>query len=223
MLKAVTAVALLGAAGPGPVVLELTLVLPAADTERSRDIATGVRFGVEEAVHTARLVGAEVVLTVDRDARGDVVLGGLDRTTCDALSREAARRPFIYIALGCGGRASDSSWTFHLEPDGGAESAGAVLWHPALERYGAGQLNARFVERFGRPMSAAAWSGWMAVKIALEAALKARASDPRALRKVLTAPMRFDGHKGAPLSFDSGHRLAQPLYRDGDTPAEIRP
>ena len=177
---------------------------------------------MEEAVHTARLFGADVVLRADRAERASIVFGGFDRIGCDTLAAAAARTPFVFMALGCAGRTANSSWTFFLEPEGGVAATGALLWHPALERYGAAQLNARFAERLGRPMTGAAWAGWMSVKIALEAALRARAADPVSLREVLTGPIRFDGHKGGPLGFDASHRLVQPLYTMKGEPMEDR-
>lgn len=82
-------------------------------------------------------------------------------------------------------------------------------WHPALTRHGAAALNERFLQRTGQPMDAAAWRGWMAVKVAFDLAVRRAAGedDPLALR--------FDGHKGQPLRFgDDGH-LVQPTYRVG--------
>lgn len=86
-----------------------------------------------------------------------------------------------------------------------------VLWHANLFRYGAEQLNERYRRGFDRGMNAEAWAGWMAVKAATEASLRARG---RELRAVLTDPATtFDGHKGGPLAFDGpGRTLAQPLY-----------
>lgn len=76
-----------------------------------------------------------------------------------------------------------------------------VAWHPGLARYGAGELNERFRTFAGRPMDGAAWAGWLAVKLVLEAELRGRA----------LGAVRIDGHKGEPLAFEHG-RLRQPLY-----------
>lgn len=90
--------------------------------------------------------------------------------------------------------------------------ARAVDWHPDLARYGAEQLNRRFEERFDLPMTEDAWRGWMAVKIAAEAALCHPEAD---LAQVLPT-MRFDGHKGAALRFGpEDHHLDQPVYLAG--------
>lgn len=101
-------------------------------------------------------------------------------------------------------------------PAGSGAGAGdsIVLWHPALGRYGATQLNERFARRFGAGMDEHAWAAWLAVKILSEAWLRARSAEPDALRAYLTsARARFDGHKGAPLYFAADGRLVQPVYR----------
>lgn len=90
----------------------------------------------------------------------------------------------------------------------------AVLWHHTLERYGAGQLNARFVSRYSREMGSEDWAAWMCLKIAVEAFLRTDHDTPAALHATLArGRMRFDGHKGTALSFrESDRQLRQPLY-----------
>jgi hypothetical protein len=89
-----------------------------------------------------------------------------------------------------------------------------LAWHPALERFGAAQLNDRYRKRFGAAMDERAWAGWMSIKILLDAALKTGTSDRCALERFLVgAQGRFDGHKGVPLYFDPATReLVQPRY-----------
>ena len=88
------------------------------------------------------------------------------------------------------------------------------LWHPSLERFGGEQLNQRYRRRFNEPMDSDAWAGWIAIKIAAESSLRARATTPASIARALTAPTaRFDGHKGLPLSFNPiTGELRQPLY-----------
>jgi ABC-type branched-subunit amino acid transport system substrate-binding protein len=88
------------------------------------------------------------------------------------------------------------------------------LWHSSLEKYGGSQLNDRYHARFGRGMTSSAWAGWVAVKIAWDAALRARSVEGPALVAFLVKDgSQFDGHKGAPLSFRPwDHQLRQPLY-----------
>jgi hypothetical protein len=89
-----------------------------------------------------------------------------------------------------------------------------VLWHPSLERYGASQLNDRFVAREHRAMTGSAWAGWMAMKVATESFLRAGTNDREKIAAYMNSDAtQFDGHKGAALSFRPwDHQLRQPLY-----------
>lgn len=88
-----------------------------------------------------------------------------------------------------------------ISPDERTAIAWPVLWHGSLFRYGAGELNERFTDQTGTEMNEDSWSGWVAVKLVLEAAL----------RRTSLEEVRIDGHKGALLSFEAG-RLRQPIY-----------
>jgi len=66
-------------------------------------------------------------------------------------------------------------------------------------------------------MDAAAWRGYMAVKVAFEAALRAEAGEDDLLA------LRFDGHKGQPLRFSEDGHLVQPTCRVVDGRATLAP
>lgn len=134
-----------------------------------------------------------------------------------ALVLNASRRaPSIYARC--------RRHVFHVQPSPStftvaraslpASAAGEMAaWSPTLTRFGADTLNKRFRGFASRSMDSSAWCGWFAVKCAWEAALQSRASTGGQLADALLAPTaRFDGHKGAPLHFDSNHELVQPLY-----------
>jgi hypothetical protein len=97
-------------------------------------------------------------------------------------------------------------WLFSVRAEGGRRE-----WGPDLERFGAGELNERFRGQTGRPMTADAWCGWVAMKAIAEAALHARSTAPADVADALRV-LRFDGHKGEPLYFDDRLRLVQPVY-----------
>jgi hypothetical protein len=78
-------------------------------------------------------------------------------------------------------------------------------------------LNARFHQRTGRSMDAAAWHGWMAAKVAFEVALRSDAGEDDLLA------LRFDGHKGQPLRFSEDGHLVQPTCRMMDGRATLAP
>jgi len=82
-------------------------------------------------------------------------------------------------------------------------------WHAGLMKFGAEELNVRFRRRFGQPMDERSWHGWIAVKCAVELALRYPAGNPREQ----IASLSLDGHKGMLLRFDPQDRhLIQPVY-----------
>ncbi len=218
----ITFLAAAGAALPRPAgagdTLRIAVHLPASSVD-ARAAEHGVRLGIEEAERTGAMLGLPVRL-VEAGA-GVVIAGGGGEQCGERLA--AADTAALVLNVSCRDdaiRDARRAKLFHVEvSDSTYLRAGAVaaLWLPELERYGAAQLNERFVARFGEPMTAPAWAGWMAVKIALEAALRARAVDGAALAATLAARrMRFDGHKGRALAFRAAdHQLVQPLYRRG--------
>jgi hypothetical protein len=100
-----------------------------------------------------------------------------------------------------------------------AEAAG---WNPQFRKYGARDLNRRFLSAHGAPMDEAAWAGWAAVKIAGEAIMRTGSSDPHTLRAYLHDELSFDGTKGFSLTFRDTGQLRQPVWivQDGKVVAE---
>ena len=192
----------------------------------------GARIGAEEAAHAAQLFGVAVELAIGRNAsqllasHPSVLIGGFDRAECDSLAPLAGESNALFFNVGCDSDelrgAGCHRHAFHITASaamkrdalGSAGDAKVVSWHESLERFGAGQLNARFRKRFAVGMDSAAWAGWIAVKIAAEAFFRRSNAAPDALRAELErSSTRFDGHKGRPLSFRSwDHQLRQPLY-----------
>jgi ABC-type branched-subunit amino acid transport system substrate-binding protein len=192
-------------------------------------------------------------------AAGQVeILVGTTASDADAISRFAESRRVIFLDAASRSQALRSlcrRYTFFVEAtdamyanaarlgerraSGSADSRGrapigqndsVVLWSPALERFGASQLNQRFMTRYGVGMDGRAWAGWAAVKIAADAALRTTSVQPARLLAYLESPTtEFDGHKGWQLTFRSAdHQLRQPLYmvvaqaRGGSTSPVVR-
>lgn len=185
--------------------LRLTLRLPASADggADARALERGLTLAIEEGRHAASLLRRALhVDTVRVAGDGLPALILSDSVVLDAscVAPRAAMR-------------------FSLCPPAGDAGDSVVSWDPALERFGAGQLNARFVARWRAPMTEPAWRGWMLGKIAWESALRGP-TEPRALVRWLHGPAaRFDGHQGASLSFGADHNLRHPrhrvLHRDG--------
>ena len=206
-------------------------------------MSRGVQLGAAEAKQTAKLFGGDVLLfeelasgTSEAAAarllsrRKVQVLIGASAEDADALSRFAETNGLLFFNAASRSsalRAACRRHTFHIEASDAmyasaarlaverdTAAAATVLWAGSLEKYGASQINDRFRNRFHLPMDGRAWAGWVAVKIAAEAALRAKSTRPSALLAYLEAPSTsFDGHKGWPLSFRrADHQLRQPLY-----------
>jgi hypothetical protein len=148
----------------------------------------GADLALEEMQRTAALLGRHVSL----DTGAHVVTIDLENGRLDAngvWSFVAAHRDARKLAL------------VHWRRDHKDGAVDAVEWHSNLSKYGAEQLNDRFVRRFGSGMDSHAWVGWMLVKVAVEASL----------RSVAVRDGLFDGHKGTALRFGSDGHLSQPL------------
>lgn len=174
---------------------------------RARDSARfqgGLDFGVAEAAHTAKVMRR----TFRLGERGSIVIS--IGPAAQAKEMAASGRPTLAILTDEG----DAAGAFRISPSAAERSAAvaqlapgendarAVAWHWSLARYGAGELNERFARTTGKAMDEAAWLGWLATKIALESALRARP----------LSAARVDGHKGKALVFNDARVLEQPLY-----------
>jgi ABC transporter substrate binding protein (PQQ-dependent alcohol dehydrogenase system) len=116
--------------------------------------------------------------------------------------------------------------TAQARPVAGHAGLVPMAWHPHFERYGAPQLNRRFVRQAGRAMGAYDWSAWVAIK-AIAATLEERpkatlAQHAHALR---SGQVGIDGFKGAALSFRAWDgQLRQPIFlAHGDGVAAMAP
>jgi ABC-type branched-subunit amino acid transport system substrate-binding protein len=233
----------------------LAQILPAAGADR--DIAArGALLAAEEAARAAELLGLRLELRVGGsgdaskliDQGALALIGGLDASERAALSQLAEARGVPLLTTRAPRDSSDDeplrTHVFHVAPGASerravldrwrsretakADEAEVAAWHPSLKRFGAEQLNQRYRERFGADMEPLAWTSWMAVKAAAEAALRGAGlpeQTPADLSRRL-ATLGFDGHKGMRLRFrSSDHTFQQPLYvvAGGRVLAEIPP
>lgn len=96
----------------------------------------------------------------------------------------------------------------------GAAGLVADWWHWSWERYGAPQVNKRFLKQANRPMTGYDWSAWISVKVIAEALLRTESSDfNRLVAYIRGDEVRLDGVKGFPLSFRPwNNQLRQPIF-----------
>ena len=227
---------------PGPDTLRVLVIV--ADTEADASFTRGIRLGADEASRTGALFGTTIALTVATPASIDSVTGAgasrlvprpsllIARGTADQCAPAvsmSARWSIPLLDAGCGIADSQRTPTIYsivLPPDAGAPRADddsrLELWSATIERFGGEQLNERFRRRFSMRIDSPAWTGWMAMKIALDLSLRSHSTSASSLLAQLADPAtQFDGQKGKPLRFDRAtRRMIQPAYRvvgSGDT------
>jgi hypothetical protein len=205
------------------------------------DLVRGFYLGMEEASRAAQLFRATIraerasSLRILARAGCSVAVGTVrSAASAAAAQQEASDRGLLYINAAAPADSLRSrecgELAFHVIPSdalrrvsaAGAPAAHAVAWDSRLTRFGAEQLNDRYRHRFSREMNEQAWLGWMAVKLAWEAAVRAPSANAGHIAEVLVQ-RGFDGHKGRALRFGAGDRqLYQPLYLLPDL-REVRP
>jgi hypothetical protein len=199
------------------------------DSER-HDLQRGLSFGAAESTRTALLLGWRIETVslglgdlARRRSEVDAVIVGTSSTlaTPPPVLRAVVLPNGDDRALTLVPRASTRARIENQLRDtlGRAGDHRIEIWDPKLERFGARQLNDRYRAATGTSMTSEAWVGWLSMKILSESAMRVGSADPVSIDKYLLAPStRFDGHKGAPLWFDDGGELQQPLYVVGRDP-----
>jgi hypothetical protein len=214
----------MAAASDLAVVMSFRLRIGVLRSAGDEDFSLGLAFGLEETRHTLRLFRHDLEHDeqVDERALPHVLISSAGRS---AEACELARRTGIPLLADGGGTfpGECAPWCFDLTPRTLFDGEDVLWWHPSLERFGAAQLNDRYRRRSGAGMPSAVWVGWLAAKVAGEAALRAR--DPERVLAILRSPeQRYDGHKGAPLYFDRQGRLVQRAFRLATSqPVQLEP
>lgn len=204
---------------------------------------SGLRFGLEEGRRTAQLPGRELTWLehAGPNALTSLARGGAELVIAlgDVGGAFPGGPPVLRVPVNENDRSSCGGEEWHVGPTpeqraavlasfraqrrGAPRELRAVAWAPTLEKYGAQQLNERYLEFARVGMSEGAWLGWIATRVAFECAL--RGAPAAQLRGDNFA---VDGHKGTALRFERfSRRLEQPLYvvdtRSGAPLAEITP
>jgi hypothetical protein len=166
----------------------------------------GARLGLEE----ARRVGELLHVEISSGPTSEFALIGLnppkEKTKAVFL---AAAMPAVSSMLAWDVTSSPAFRRQALDRFRDRKDLHVADWHSGLMKFGAEELNVRFRRRFNQPMDERSWHGWVAVKCAVELALRYPGGDP----KEKINDLRLDGHKGMMLSFDPHDRhLVQPVY-----------
>ncbi|WP_147126728.1 ABC transporter substrate-binding protein [Shimia ponticola] len=103
--------------------------------------------------------------------------------------------------------------TWEARPVVGSEGLSAQTWGPAVEQWGAAQLQSRFEDAHEREMAPKDYAAWAAVRVLGEAVTRTQSNDVATLRDYILGPdFELAGFKGRPLTFrDWNGQLRQPI------------
>jgi len=103
--------------------------------------------------------------------------------------------------------------TFDPRPVAGTQGLVPTSWHPALEQWGATQIQNRFRRLANRPMESLDYDTWVAVRAIGEAATRSKAAAPADLISYMKSPgFELAAFKGRKLTFrDWDGQLRQPI------------
>lgn len=162
---------------------------------------------------SARKFGARIVAETRYDPQGGDVRDTALREF--ALPTRGPEHDVVAVADEAGAFGASLNYnTASPRPLVGTQGLAPAAWGRPVEAWAAVQLQGRFRKLAGRAMRPVDWAGWMAVHVVGEAAVKARSTDPAAVRAALTAPgFEIGGFKGRPLSFRAWDgQLRQPVF-----------
>ncbi|MGI9426853.1 MAG: amino acid ABC transporter substrate-binding protein [Hyphomicrobiaceae bacterium] len=120
----------------------------------------------------------------------------------------------VFLADSLGEVGRYASYGFSLpRPVVGSEGLRPLAWHWTLERYGAPQLNQRFIRRIKRRMAAPDWASWAAVRSIVEAVRQFKTTRVKDIRsRLVDDAFQLDLYKGFPGSYRRWSRqLRQPI------------
>lgn len=197
------------------------------DSSAGRALYARLQYSLTERHFGAREVGRTAVAPGQPDYRS--VINSVRRSNADLvvlllngadqlrfLEQYAAAGVDIRIAGFPAPETQTRTFLRLLAEKAGRVDAGyrSLLWEPTLDMYGARELNARFIERWGEPMDSAAWAAYASMKILFEAVLFGGTLNAQDLAAYLASPWAvFDVWKGIGTSFRPwDHQLRQSLY-----------
>lgn len=196
------------------------------------DAAAGVRQAVDEARLQGKFLGldyelqtAESFAAAEHANAAAVFLVG-DSKQAQAVAKTVDAPVFSLTDRDSAARSACSANLFHTAPTAAMlaaaeaqwkeahpddEDVEAHAWHPGFFKFSARELNRRFHEAQGRPMTGDAWTAWAAVKLFSDAVANNPDADSAELIRYLRQDMEFDGVKGPFLTFHQTGQLRQPL------------
>jgi ABC transporter substrate binding protein (PQQ-dependent alcohol dehydrogenase system) len=175
--------------------------------------AAGDALYAEALKRSARKFGARIVTETRYDPQGGDVRDTALREF--ALPTRGPEHDVVAVADEAGAFGASLNYnTAAPRPVVGTQGLSPAAWGRPVEAWAAVQLQGRFRKLAGRTMRPVDWAGWMAVHAVGEASVKARSTDPAAVRAALLDPgFEVGGFKGRPLSFRAWDgQLRQPVF-----------
>lgn len=196
------------------------------DTPEGEALYQRVRWSMRERHFGAREAGRTIVASdegfdraVDavRRSRADVVLLLLQPDSQLAFMEQAEAGAVEAQVTGFPHSAAQTRNFFAASMEaapGVGAGYRATAWEATLDAYGARELNARFAERWDRPMEPPAWTAYQAIKILFETVSLGGAGNGAEVVEFLESPQSvFDIWKGIGVTFRSwDHQLRQSLF-----------
>lgn len=200
--------------------------------EDGSDAHKGAEMGLEEINRAGGFLGYEfsltvvsdhgdvdddalaVVVTADGDYAADVSKAFPNRAVFNTGSDDDALRALcrgnLFSIIPSASMRQDAVEQWQQQADD--EDITAVAHHHRFRRYSSGDLNGRFVEAYDEPMTEAAWTAFVAVRMVGDGVTRTTSREPDALIQHLKDLESFDASKGQPLSFRENGQLRQPLW-----------
>lgn len=197
----------------------------------------GVRQGLEEANLQGKFLGYTYLLSVrGPDAAAPMtgfaaVFAAVDTATLKSLAIAAGHIPVFNLRDHDDGlRTACLANLLHVIPSSAMDrdavaqwqkmhpgaQVSASAWHGDFMKYAGRDLNKRFRAATGQPMDDYAWAGWAAVKMTSDTIARLGSAQPAEVLNHLRTELRFDGQKGAEMTFRETGQLRQPLLLIAD-------
>ncbi len=202
---------------------------------KNEQTRSAIAAGIDEAERQAKFLGIEYQFVIARpgeaaehdDAVAAIVAGTRAQVLSAAKALAKARTPVLNVSSADDRlRRQCRANLFHIAPskkmlddaaaqwrkaNPDADGVVARAWHEDFVKFSARELNRRWKETTGRPMSDADWAIWAAFKLISDAV----ANNPDASNEELLAYLReeaeFDAVKGVYATFRATGQLRQPL------------
>lgn len=155
------------------------------------------------------IAGSPVEILAAADALADARIPVFNVSSGDDRLRTQCRQNLFHVVPSAKMLADAAAQWRKANPE--AKDVQARTWHEAFVKFSARELNRRWEEAAGRPMTDEDWAIWAAYKLVSDAIANNPEAGPQELLTYFREEMEFDGVKGAYSTFRETGQLRQPL------------